>query len=383
MTTLLINEVLAGLAKPRITANNLHLLWEETSSNATDILNEAILEASESLKKKGIVSIPLIPVEEGKKDHYPNDPSNYLISKALRGGTLLAKSSYQRDIFVVKAGSLGRKTLMPGSDIDFLVFPSNKESVPYAQALQKEIMFALKKIIDERGLPFKVDEIMADIGDFHVPPEEAKEKLLQPTRKEYDGEFQSWWERESKAGRILRDIEFIYGDKKAFDKLQEISRGRLFTPSTCTDSIGLEITRKLLEIPLRENLQALNKRLSNGSTLQDFDPKDEGTRTIELFTWLIRAQTGIENKNPLDVIETINSLTRDEKEKLEDAFKFLVILTAAARKAEPFVKSGEHAKLTEDNEGRITEQLGIETPLFRQALIRHLTETYEILSRHS
>jgi hypothetical protein len=35
---------------------------------------------------------------------------------------------------------------MPGSDIDFLVFPSNKESVPYAQALQKEIMFTLKKI---------------------------------------------------------------------------------------------------------------------------------------------------------------------------------------------------------------------------------------------
>jgi hypothetical protein len=244
-------------------------------------------------------------------------------------------------------------------------------------------MFTLKKIIDERILPFKIDEIMADIGDFHVPPEDAREKLLQPTQEVYDAEFQSMWPRESKAGRILRDIEFIYGDKKAFDKLQEISRDRLFTPSTCTDSIGLEITRKLLEIPLSENLQALNRRLSNGSTLQDFDPKDDGTRTIELFTWLIRARTGIEDRNPLDVIKAVDSLRDDEKQKLEDAFKFLVILTAAVRKAEPFVKNGEHAKLTQGNEGRITEQLGIETPLFRQALLQHLTATHEIISRHS
>lgn len=379
MTALLTNGTSTTLAKP-ITANNLHALWEQTSSTATDILKEAITQASSNLKEKGIVRIPLC--EEGT-DHYPNDPSNDLISRTIKNKSLLPESSYQRDIFIVKAGSLARKTLMPGSDIDFLVFPSNKESVPYAQALQKEIMFTLKKIIAERELPFKVDEIMANIGDFHIPPEEAREKLLQPTRKEYNPEFQSWWPRESIAGRILRDIEFIDGDRKAFDKLQEISRDRLFTPSTCTDSIGLEITRKLLEIPLMENLQTLNKRLSNGSTLQDFDPKDNGTRTIELFTWLIRARTGIEDRNPLDVIKAVDSLTKDEKERLEDAFKFLVILTAATRKAEPFVKSGEHAKLTQNNEGKITEQLGIETPLFRQALLKHLTATHKIISTHT
>ncbi len=373
------NGVALSLAK-RLTPNDLHSLWEKTNSTATDILNEAILETSKSLNKKGIVSVPLY---SGETDHYPNDPSNYLISGKIKNGTPLAESSYKRDIFIVKAGSLARNTLMPGSDIDFLVFPSNKESIPYAQALQKEIAFKLKKIIDERELPFKVDEIMSEINDFHVPPEEAKEKLLQPTRQTYDPEFNMSWSTPSIMPTILRDIEFVYGDRGSFNRLQEASKARLVTPQTCQDSIALEITRDLLEGPLREKLQALNIRLSNGSTIQDFDPKDDGTRVVELFTWLVRAKTGIEDKNPLEVIKATNSLTKDEQQKLEAVFKFLVMLTAAARKAEPYVREGEHPKLTSDNEEKFATILGIETPLLRRLLIEHLTATHEIISNHT
>ena len=271
---------------------------------------------------------------------------------------------------------------MPGSDIDFIVFPSNQASIPYAQALQKEIQFALQRLIEENNLSFKVDDIMADTINFQVPPQQAREKLLQPTREVHDFEFGITLQEPSIAPTVLRDIKFVYGDKSAFDQLVEASRDRLFTPSSCTDPISIEITRQLLETPLREKLQVLQTRLSSGNT-DNFDPKDEGIRVIELFAWLLRAHNSVDIKNPTEVINAVNALTNEEKEKLANAFKFLVLLSFVTRNSTPVLRQGEHPKLTTENEGTIAAQTQIPTPLFRAALIEHLTNVHRITSKHT
>ncbi len=360
------------------TPNSLYVLWEECHLTATDVLHKAIAQALQNINKNGIIYLKLC---DGNKEHYPNDlddPFKHLIRNKIKNGVVLDKSEYKTDVFIVKAGSLARKTLIPGSDIDFLVFPSNKESVAYAQALQKEIMYQLKKIIDEGELPFKVDEVMPGIGNFHVPPEEANEKLLQHTILEYNAEFGSYWPRDSKLPTILRDIEFIYGDKPSFHKLQSISRDRLFTPNTCKDDVALGITRKLVE----ELRTSSKDSLTNGNSTDNFDPKANGVRPIELFAWLIRARNGIENRNPIEVLKTTNSLTEHERQQLEDAFKFFVLLTAATRNIQPYLREGEHAKLTRDNETRVAKKLGTETPLLRKIIVEHLTASHNVISNY-
>ena len=365
-----------ALPASRIDATELYSIWKSTKLTASQALQKAINTAITNLEKKGIVSVQLY---NGEVDYYPNDPSNYLISSKLRGGELLSKSEYKENFFIVQAGSLARGTLMPGADIDFLVFPSNEKSRPYTQALQREVRFALKEIIGNNKLPFKVDEIMTEEINFHVPPEEVEEKLLQPKRKVYNAEFGMTWEELSIASMVLRDIEFLYGDKDAFDQLVGESRDRLFTPHNCNDTVGIELTRSLLEQPLRNGLAALGKGLSNESIINNFDPKDQGTRIIELFAWLIRTREGVKEKNPVDVIKATESLNKGEQEKLEEAFKFLIILSAATRNANPAVREGEHPKLTKQNEGKIASQLGVETSLFRKALIDHLITMCKII----
>lgn len=370
---------LPALSASRIDTTELYSIWKSAKLTASQALQKATDTAITNLEKKGIVSVQLY---NGEVDYYPNDPSNYLISSKLRGGELLSKSEYKENFFIVKVGSLARGTLMPGADIDFLVFPSNRKSRPYTQALQREIRFALKKIIENNKLPFKVDEIMTEEINFHVPPEEVEEKLLQPKRRVCNAELGMTWEEPSIASMVLRDIEFLYGDKDAFDQLVRESRDRLFTPHNCNDTVGIELTRSLLEQPLRNGLAALGERLSNGLVINNFDPKDQGTRIVELFAWLIRTREGVEEKNPVDVIKTAKSLSKDEQKKLEEAFKFLIILSAATRNANPAVREGEHPKLTKQNEGKITSQLGVETPLFRKALIDHLMAMCEIIPNH-
>lgn len=360
------------LTTGQLQIDSLPHIWETANLTATEILQKAIESAIDNINKKGIVSVC------NGLEHYPNDPSNYLINRQVKSGTKLDESDYKKDVFIVKAGSLARKTLLPNSDIDFLVFPSNKESIPYAEALQREVRFELKKILDNENLPLKVDDIMSEFSDTLVPPDQANEKLLQPTRKIEDSEFQSLWEQPSKMPTILRDIEFIHGNKEAFNKLQEISRERLYTPPTCQDVTALRITRELIEEPLNKKLKAL----TDVATGNSFDPKDDGTRIIEMFTWLVRAKTGIEIKNPISVINEIDSLTSSEKQDLERAFKFLALLTVATRNAEPYVRAGEHPKLNQNNEEKIATQLGMETPLLRTLILQHLTNAEGIISNY-
>ena len=120
------------------------------------------------------------------------------------------------DQWTIRERDRRKDDFLPHSDFDFIVFPSNEESIPYAKVLQEEITQALK------AASLKTDDHLAGIYNFQIKLKNIPEELLVTEKGIFEPEFQATWGRPCIASRALRDLEFVNGNQSAFERLQEI-----------------------------------------------------------------------------------------------------------------------------------------------------------------
>lgn len=375
------------------TKTPLQVTCDELHDCVTVLLNEAIQQAVESLDRKGLVKIQFVG-PNNPTDTYPNDPDNHEIRSRVLGGKPVDDSSYSKNYFIVGLGGLARKSLTFGADIDFLVFPSDESSIPYTQALQKEIRFTLNKLLKQNDLPFKTDDMMTDLVEYHVPPEQVPDKLLVPERETYDPEFQASWRESTITSRVMRDVEFLCGDKEAYKKFAEIIKPRLYpydAKGNILNAEGVVLIRELLETPLKEKLEQLKLSLPKAEEdpagfISKLEYKDDVMRLFHLYTWLTRANEGIENPNYNTVLKTRivrNSLdpqTADDLSLSHDFFTSVLITLRDIRKKVIPIKKPDNERITTDIQPQIAEKCKLDVHQFRKAFVTYLNSTVRIMS---
>lgn len=341
--------------------NSLRQNCIELSDSAKELLSQAETIAIENLKSKKIVQIKMPDGSFLYNSTINPKPTDKLVD--ITG----------QDYFIVKAGSLGRKDdFLPHSDFDFIVFPSNEESIPYTHVLQKEITEVLK------GAGIKTDDHLAGIYDFHIKLESIPEELLVTEKNFFEAEFQMNLPRSCIASRALRDLKFVSGNESAFFRLQEIIEPVIYPfENEQINARGLKLVGQLIS-ETKEKL---------GSRQRQIDIKDDGLRLIQYYNWLVRARLGIKTNSVFEsLIEATSArvIGSDDAQALSDTYSLLLQAKHALSKAREKVSSfnrDERAVITTDLIPQVSQTLGIESLALNSIMAESVQRAKAIISQ--
>lgn len=337
----------------------------ELSDSANVLLLQAESIAVENLKSKKFVKVHLADgTEEGTFGYKSKDANR------VKSGDFVVELTGQ-DYFIAKTGSLGRRDdFLPNSDFDFIVFPSNEESIPYAQVLQNEIIHVLESV------QLKIDHHLNGIYNFQLKLESVPEELLVTEKGVFDAEFGTVWERSCIASRALRDLKFVSGNFSGFQRLQEIINPVIYPFSSGPRN---ERGNTLVNQLISETKGKQSKRSTN------IDLKDDGLRLIQHYNWLLRAKLGIKENSVFDslaIAKNTKLIGADDANELSDRYAFLLQARHALSKARDIVSPFQREELdviTPDLLPQVSESMGMDSNDFSKELTRTVERTKAII----
>lgn len=276
----------------------------ENCSGLSELTRELLIRAEQTaiknLENKKIVKVHLLDgTEEGTFGYRVMDSKD--TRKLMHGETVIEITG--KDYFITKTGSFGRgDDFLPHSDLDFIVFPTNEESIPYASALQLEITEVLKKEVSELDLPIKVDETLNTLDNFQINLSDIPERLFVLEKPEYMPEFNMTVTRDCFIHSAFRDLEFVSGNSEGFKTLQKIIDPTLYPYSngSVNNEVGIGLLKALVE-------EVKSARDIDTSNISKLDVKRNGLRLIQFYNWILRSRFGIKENSVFKSLNTIQS----------------------------------------------------------------------------
>ncbi|MDO8730347.1 MAG: methyltransferase domain-containing protein [Candidatus Omnitrophota bacterium] len=261
-----------------------------------------------------------------------------------------------KDYFIVTTGSLGRQDdFALGSDADFVVFPSNPESIAYAQALQAEMTEVLGKTLTDNAMDFKVDERLTTKHDFQIPAEQVPEKLLVTTLLIYDSAASQVLPTPAITSYVFRDMTFLSGNREGFDRLSEIIAPVLYP----YDGSGKGVNARGLELieKLQEDLREFGKVSMDTSRPERIDLKERLLRPVQMVVWLMRARQGVRSASVFDALREMEARGIGRSEELARAYEFMLRV--------------RNASYGENQQPIVAQRMGLSLPDFLQQFKTH------------
>lgn len=347
----------------------------ELSTSVKDLIREAEKIALEKLSRKVLV---IKTLAGGGFDTYAHNIND----NQVQGGSPITQED--KDYFIVSTGSLGRADdFTINSDADFIVFPSNEESIPFAQVLQKEIRSSLTGLIYQNVLPFKTDEIMTGIYNCHVPPERANEELSKPYFDDFDAEFGMTIPRPSIIPHALLDMDFISGNREAYEKLLKVISPVLYPFSSGENEAsanGYEIINLILGYIKDGTRKVIDINYSISCL------KEDVLRLFHYHTWFTRSKEGIKTPSVFETLEkrrNSGSLSSEHARKLQENYDFFLkaktALSIVREKIVP-IRKEEKLSLTRDVLPQVAENLSMSPVSFRDTFSSKLFMTKAIIN---
>lgn len=362
--------------------NSIRKNCSELSEISKELLIKAEQIAIKNLEHKKIVRVPLIDgTPEGAFGYRLIDPMDV---KKLKSEEVVVELT-GKDYFITKSGSFGRgDDFLPYSDIDFIVFPTNEESIPYSSVLQIELTMVLKEEILKLELPITVDEILNSLDDFQIKLTDIPEKLFVLTKPEYWPEFGMTTTTECFIHSAFRDLEFISGNPDGFRNLQEIIDPALYPYSnTPTNQKGVELINALAgEVKSARDIDTT------------IDVKRNGLRLIQFYNWILRSKLGIKENSVFDSLDKAGKsgiITSNDSQDLSNYYSNLLQTRNAIGEAKRRQKANHWEIVMRDKQDPTKTQmtsalepfvcgyLGVETNGFKASLQKQLDHAGKII----
>ncbi|MCM8795013.1 MAG: metallophosphoesterase, partial [Candidatus Omnitrophica bacterium] len=338
-------------------------------------------EARQNLTQKTIVVVPMMGSGPRATAYAPNAPEASKYPKAVIQKT---------DVFIAVTGGMGRREdFLFNDDIDLIVFPSNPESVPYAQALHAELLNVLEKAVKDHQIGMEIDRRLTGQYEFQIPPEQVPDKLLVTQVPIYDAEFDMTWEQESTITTTpFRDLRFVSGDQAGFQTLTDLAAPLLYPydpQGQLTNPKGGELYRLLHSNAVAESQKDFAADLSNA------DLKENGLRFIQYYIWLARSRAGVRESNPFAALDQLVShgLSAQDSADLKAAYEFFLRARDALYTVRGKYAISPTPGMTEPNYKiqpavvpQIAPHLGTDETGFRQRYRTHFDNVRRIVTAH-
>lgn len=346
------------------------------SSTMMGLLRHVEKEAVGNLQTKIPVRIVFADGTSRVTAYMPGDPKLQKYPQAEYTG---------QNYFIVATGSLGRQDdFSLGSDADFIVFPSNSESVAYAQALQAEMTEVLGNTLSQHAADFKADERMTAAYDFQVPPEQVPEKLLVPTLLSYDIREDITVLAPSITSYVFRDMAFLSGDRKGFDRLSEMAVPVLYPydgDGKAVNPRGIELIELLID-QLRLGLP------NRSSPPEKIDLKEGLLRPIQMFVWLMRARQEIISPSVFEALNELEDLGVSRSEELARAYEFMllarnILYDLRGRTTFALPTQKPDYRIPERLQSTVAQRMGLSLPDFLQQFQTHADAIRSIVSQQT
>lgn len=299
------------------------------------------------------------------------------------------EKSFKEDYFIAVTGSIGREDdFTLDSDIDYIIFPSNEESIPFAKALQNEMDEVLKQIILQENLAFDVDGRLTNTYDFQIPIGQVPDKLLVTEYNMFEPEFDMMLSRPAISSRVFRDLVFLSGDKSGFDKLMEVVNPVLYpfgNLGSVQSAQGVKLLNQLSEeARLRHEKCA---ELCRSGRIDRLDVKDDGLRFFHLYNWATRSLFNMrETRSIADSFsERVEDQTLEPYEGVElsmahdSLLKTKLALKAISDKS-GISRNQNNSRVTRSNVSKVAAFLGNKEDYFVRMLRMNLQRMVDITS---